>query len=125
MSMVLRLRRCPITRAPPARQMCSASSVREPLLPKWGFFGKTSQEISQLEQSVRADGDRQAAVTRQLAEMALRAQTMITRPVQWFRCVRVRLRYFFPACPSPVLPYPKSQSPLALNPHPLTLALSP
>lgn len=69
----------------PRRFLCTASSSpREPLLPKWGLFGKSADDVANLEQKVRDDGDRQAAVTKQLAEIALKFQAMVTRPAQWF-----------------------------------------
>ena len=57
-----------------------------PLLPKWGSFGKSADEIAKLEERIRDDGDKQAAITRQLAELGLRAQAMVVRPMQWFGC---------------------------------------
>lgn len=66
------------------RALCT--SARGPLLPKWGFFGKTSEDLAKLEQAVREDGNRQAAVVRQLAVVGLKAQAMITQPMRYFRC---------------------------------------
>ena len=79
-----------------ARFLCtSGPQPSEPLLPKWGSFGKSHDDVSKLMETVRDDGDRQAAVTKQLAEMALRFQAMLTRPAQWFKCAHVAPRPFF------------------------------
>ena len=68
-----------------ARRLLCTARPSEPLLPKWGSFGKTLDDVDKLVDNVKEDGDRQAAVTRQLAEMALKIQAMVTRPVQWFK----------------------------------------
>ena len=66
------------------RRVLSTASAREPLLPRWGSWGKTSAQIAELEARVREDGVRQAAVSRHLAEWGLKVSAMVTRPVQWF-----------------------------------------
>ena len=79
------MRRASIISSLRARQLCSTASTG-PLLPKWGSFGKSADEIAKLEERIRDDGDKQAAITRQLAELGLRAQAMVVRPMQWFGC---------------------------------------
>ena len=79
------MRRASIVSSLRARQLCSTASTG-PLLPKWGSFGKSADEIAKLEERIRDDGDKQAAITRQLAELGLRAQAMVVRPMQWFGC---------------------------------------
>ena len=79
------MRRASIISSLRARQLCSTASTG-PLLPKWGSFGKSADEIAKLEERIRDDGDKQAAITRQLAELGLRAQAMVMRPMQWFGC---------------------------------------
>ena len=67
-----------------AQQCCGlCSSGSSPRLPAWGTFGKTAEQIKDIEAQVREDGHRQAAISRKLAELGLRATAMATRPFQW------------------------------------------
>ena len=59
------------------------AAQKEPLLPKWGSFGRSAEDIATMEERVRIDGERQVAVTRAIAELGLRFQTMVTKPLSW------------------------------------------
>ena len=65
------------------RALCTASA-RTPLLPQWGSFGRSSEEISDLVEQVKADGEHQATISKELAEFGLKLTGMLSRPIQWF-----------------------------------------
>ena len=48
-----------------------------------GSFGRSAEDIATMEERVRIDGERQVAVTRAIAELGLRFQTMVTKPLSW------------------------------------------
>lgn len=66
-----------------ARGLCSALGSG-PLLPQWGRFGKTQEQIAQLEEEMRKTHAKQQELTMQAAEMAQRTLAMVTRPFQYF-----------------------------------------
>jgi hypothetical protein len=67
-----------------SRRRWLSSSSRAPLLPRWGSFGKTSAQLSDLVERITEDGARQSAIQRELAEVGLKVSAMVMRPVQWF-----------------------------------------
>ena len=64
------------------RGLCATS--RGPLLPQWGSFGKTQEQVLTLEAQIREDGQKQLQLQIQMAEMAQRAMAMVTQPFQYF-----------------------------------------
>jgi hypothetical protein len=68
------------------RLLCTATgnSEHEPLLPRWGSFGKSEEEIATLVEQVQEDGEHTVAVTRAFAELGLKMQAMLTQPMSWF-----------------------------------------
>jgi hypothetical protein len=61
--------------------------------PRWGSFGATSGELDEIEAMVRQDGENQAKLTMQLAEMGLKMYAMLTRPREWFGDAEWRTEY--------------------------------
>ena len=55
-----------------------------PALTQWGSLGATAEELDQIEEMARQDGENQAQLTLQLAEMGLKMYAMCTRPREWF-----------------------------------------
>ena len=47
-------------------------------------MGATAEELDQIEEMARQDGENQAKITLQLAEMGLKMHAMCTRPREWF-----------------------------------------
>ena len=67
------------------RRLCTASSSAElPELSRWGSFGKSAAQVETLEQAIRQDGERQVAITKEIAAIGIKFQAMLTRPVQYF-----------------------------------------
>ena len=56
----------------------------EPAHTRWGSLGIAGDELDEIEALVRQDGERQAQLTIQLAEIGLKLYAMLTRPMQWF-----------------------------------------
>ena len=82
---MLLCRRGLLLRVSKQRGLCTAAAAGEPLLKGgWGYFGKSSSEIAELEATVREDGEREAQKTLQVASYGLKFQAMLTRPIQWF-----------------------------------------
>ena len=65
-----------------ARRLCT--TAREPLLPRWGSFGKTPEQIATLEAALREDGEKLAALQLHFAELGVKLIGMVKRPYQWF-----------------------------------------
>ena len=64
-----------------------SASASAPLLPRWGSFGKTEEEVLELEAKVRAAGEAQVAVTREFAELTSRyllRAALLFQPHKWF-----------------------------------------
>ena len=64
-----------------------------PALTRWGSFGATGGELDEIEEMVRQDGENQAKLTMQLAEMGLKMYAMLTRPREWFGDAEWRSEY--------------------------------
>ena len=64
-----------------------------PALTRWGSFGATGGELDEIEEMVRQDGENQAKLTMQLAEMGLKMYAMLTRPREWFGDAEWRTEY--------------------------------
>ena len=62
----------------------SSSSSSDPTLTRWGSFGATAEQIGEMVERVSKDGEHQARLTGQLAEVGLKLHAMLTRPMQWF-----------------------------------------
>ena len=70
------------------RALCTAasssSSSSSDSLMRWGSFGATEEQIEEMVERVSKDGEHQARLTAQLAEIGLKLHAMLTRPAQWF-----------------------------------------
>ena len=65
------------------RALCMGAES-EPAHTRWGSLGTAGDELDEIEALVRQDGERQAQLTIQLAEIGLKLYAMLTRPTQWF-----------------------------------------
>ena len=82
---MLLLRRSARSARVACRPLCtSAPGGSGPLLPQWGSFGKSQEQILALEAELRADGAKAVALQIQVAELAQRTLAMLTQPFQYF-----------------------------------------